>query len=202
MFAYDWIAFFVTFFSTMFLVGELLVRMKGVFALLGIGFITVYFYSYLEPDMFFLMGAMYVLGLTLLIIDGKFVQDGTLGTIGAVIMVLSVSLSAPSWEAGLYSASGVVLGGFSSLIFLKVFPKRQVWGKVTLKDQLSSEMGYNSMNEAYKSLIGKRPKLLRICVLQVRLRWMMRNTVRLQMESGSKKEMQLRWNTLMGRGFS
>ncbi|SDI95100.1 NfeD family protein [Salimicrobium halophilum] len=155
MLAYDWIAFFVTFFGTMFLIGELLVRMKGVFALLGVGFITVYFYSYLEPDMFFLMGAMYVLGLTLLIVDGKFVNDGTLGTIGAVIMVLSVSLSAPSWGAGLYSASGVVLGGFSSLVFLKVFPKRQVWGKVALKDQLSSEMGYNSMNETYKSLIGR-----------------------------------------------
>ncbi|WP_327288011.1 NfeD family protein [Salimicrobium salexigens] len=152
---YDWIAFFITFFSTMFLLGELLVRMKGVFALLGIGFITVYFSSYLEPDMFFLMGAMYLLGLALLIVDGKFVNDGTLGTIGAVIMVLSVSLSAPSWGAGLYSASGVVLGGLSSLVFLKVFPKRQMWSKVALNDQLSSELGYNSMNETYRALIGE-----------------------------------------------
>nr|WP_076556895.1 NfeD family protein [Salimicrobium flavidum] len=155
MLTYDWVAFFITFLSTMFLLGELLVRMKGVFALLGIGFITVYFSSYLEPDMFFLMGAMYILGLALLIVDGKFINDGTLGTIGAVIMILSVSLSAPTWGAGLYSASGVVLGGLSSLVFLKVFPRRKMWSKLALNDQLSSERGYNSMNETYRALIGE-----------------------------------------------
>ncbi|MBN8236648.1 nodulation protein NfeD [Halobacillus kuroshimensis] len=151
----DWIALLITFLGTMFLIGELLVNMRGVFAVLGLGFITVFFSSYLAVDMFIIMMFVYFLGLTLMIIDGKLINDGTLATIGAAAMITAVGFSAPNWTAGLYSVIGVIAGGFSALIFLKVFKRRNMWNKMALNDQMTSEMGYNSMNESYQKLLGK-----------------------------------------------
>ncbi|MGV2622116.1 NfeD family protein [Halobacillus sp. ACCC02827] len=154
MLTYDWVALFITLLGTMFLIGELLVNMRGVFAVLGLGFITVYFSSYLAPEMFVIMMLVYLLGIALIIIDGKVVNDGTLATIGAVTMIIAVGFSAPNWVAGLYSVIGVIIGGAASLVFLKVFKRRDMWTKMTLNDQLTSEMGYNSMNESYSHLVG------------------------------------------------
>ncbi|MGP4061694.1 NfeD family protein [Halobacillus sp. H74] len=155
MFSYDWIALFITLLGTMFLIGELLVNMRGFFALIGFGFITVYFSSYLATDMFIVMMLVYFLGIVLVVIDGKLINDGTLATIGGVTMIIAVGFSAPNWVAGMYSVIGVILGGAASLLFLKVFKRRQMWTKMTLNDQLSSEMGYNSMKETYQFLKGK-----------------------------------------------
>ncbi|QAS54175.1 NfeD family protein [Halobacillus litoralis] len=155
MFSYDWIALFITLLGTMFLIGELLVNMRGFFALIGFGFITVYFSSYLATDMFIVMMLVYFLGIVLVVIDGKLINDGTLATIGGVTMIIAVGFSAPNWVAGMYSVIGVILGGAASLLFLKVFKRRQMWTKMTLNNQLSSEMGYNSMKETYQFLKGK-----------------------------------------------
>ncbi|MYL47944.1 nodulation protein NfeD [Halobacillus litoralis] len=160
MFTYDWIALFITFLGTMFLIGELLVNMRGVFAIIGFGFITVYFSGYLETEMFIVMMLVYFLGIILMIIDGKLLNDGTLAVIGAVTMVIAVGFSAPNWVAGLYSVIGVILGGAASLLFLKVFKHRKMWSKMALNDQLSSEMGYNSMNEKYQYLLDQQGKAL------------------------------------------
>ena len=160
MLAFDWIALFITFLGTMFLIGELLVNMKGIFAIVGFGFITVYFSSYLATDMFIVMMLVYFLGIILMVVDGKLINDGTLATIGAAVMVIAVGFSAPNWVAGLYSVIGVILGGAASLLFLKVFKHRKMWTKITLRDQLSSEMGYNSMKESYQFLVNKKGKAL------------------------------------------
>nr|WP_240795472.1 NfeD family protein [Aquibacillus halophilus] len=141
--------------GTLFLIGELLVNMKGFFGLIGLSFITVYFLSYLDPGMFFVMMSIYFLGLILIIIDGKLLNDGTLATIGAVCMILSVGLSSPNWIAGLYAVIGVIIGGVCSLFFLKVFKRRDMWTKLTLSDQLTSDKGYNTMNKTYSELINK-----------------------------------------------
>ncbi|WP_406944404.1 NfeD family protein [Halobacillus sp. SY10] len=160
MFTYDWIALFITFLGTMFLIGELLVNMRGVFAIIGFGFITVYFSGYLETEMFIVMMLVYFLGIILMIIDGKLLNDGTLAVIGAVTMIIAVGFSAPNWVAGLYSVIGVILGGAASLLFLKVFKNRKMWSKMALNDQLSSEMGYNSMNEKYLYLLEQQGEAL------------------------------------------
>jgi len=158
MFAIEaaWLALFITGFGTMFLFGELLVNMKGIFGVIGLAFITFYFTSYLSISMFLVMIVVYLLSLTLIIIDGKLLNDGTLGTIGAVLMLFTVGFSAPDWVTGTYGVSGVLLGTFGSLMFLKVFPKREMWSKIALVDQLSAEEGYNSMNESYRHLIGEQ----------------------------------------------
>ncbi|KGX85334.1 NfeD family protein [Pontibacillus marinus] len=151
-----WLALLITGFGTMFLFGELLVNMRGIFGVIGLAFITLYFMSYLSVTMFFVMLVIYLVSLTLIIIDGKVINDGSLATLGGVMMLFTVGISAPDWVTGLYGVSGVLLGTFGSLLFLKVFPKRQMWSKIALVDQLSSEQGYNSMNESYRYLEGKQ----------------------------------------------
>ncbi|WP_328700981.1 NfeD family protein [Aquibacillus kalidii] len=152
----DWLSFVMVGLGTLFLIGELLVNTKGIFGVLGLGFITIYFLSYLDPSMFFVMILIYFIGLILIVIDGKLLNDGTLATIGAVCMVVSVSFSSPNWTAGLYAVIGIIIGGSCSLFFLKVFKRRNMWTRLTLMDQLSGEKGYNTMNATYKELIGKQ----------------------------------------------
>ncbi|WP_163526376.1 NfeD family protein [Halobacillus ihumii] len=158
--SYNWVVLLITLFGTMFLIGELLVNMRGLLGLLGLGFITIYFSSYLTFDMFVMMMVVYLFGLILIIIDGKVVNDGTLATIGVAVMIIAVSLTAPNWIAGMYSVIGVLIGGAASLLFLKVFKRRDMWTKITLVDQLSAEMGYNSMKESYAGLVGLTGKAL------------------------------------------
>ncbi|WP_072887693.1 NfeD family protein [Ornithinibacillus halophilus] len=154
IFTYDWIGFVITGLATLFLFGEILVNMRGLFGLLGIGFITVYFTVYLETGSLIIMLILYFIGLLLIIIDGKVLNDGTLATIGVASMIVSVALPAQSFAGGVYAVLGVLIGGGLSFFFLKVFKKRDMWTKITLKDRLTTEAGYNSMNEAYKDLVG------------------------------------------------
>ncbi|MEN2765972.1 NfeD family protein [Ornithinibacillus xuwenensis] len=154
IFSQEWIALVITGLGTLFLIGEVLVNMRGIFALLGIGFITIYFSVYLETDSLILMLAIYFIGIVLIIIDGKVLNDGTLATIGTASMLAAVALPAPSFASGMYAVLGVLLGTGSSLLFLKVFKRREMWNKITLKDQLTSEAGYNSLNEEYRALLN------------------------------------------------
>ena len=155
IFSHDWIGFVITGFATLFLIGEILVNMRGIFALLGIGFITVYFSVFLATDSLLLMLIVYFVGLLLIIVDGKLVNDGTLATIGLASMIIAVALPAPNLTAGVYGVLGVIIGGAASLSFLKVFKRRKMWGKMTLKESLTSEAGYNPLSEEYGSLLGK-----------------------------------------------
>lgn len=139
VFSMDWTGFILTGFATLFLIGELLVNMRGIFGLLGMGFIVVYFAVYLETGSFIFMLIIYLVGILLIMIDGKIINDGTLATIGLACMLLAVALAAPNLFAGMYAIIGVLIGGFSSLLFLKVFKRREMWSKITLKDQLTKE---------------------------------------------------------------
>ncbi|WP_042223442.1 NfeD family protein [Oceanobacillus manasiensis] len=150
---WEWIALVITGFGTLFLIGEVLVNMRGFFGLLGIGFITVYFGAYVDSDSVILMLIIYFIGLLLIIIDGKLLNDGTLATIGLAAMLTAVALPAPNLTSGLYAVLGVLLGSGASFLFLKVFKRRAMWNKLTLKDQLSTEAGYNSINETYSLLV-------------------------------------------------
>ncbi|MGJ9456981.1 NfeD family protein [Oceanobacillus sp. CF4.6] len=155
IFELQWIGFIITFFGTLFLIGEVLVNMRGFFGLLGIGFITVYFAAYVQSGSFILMLIIYFVGLLLIIIDGKVVNDGTLATLGLASMLTAVALAAPDFTSGLYAVLGVLLGSGASFFFLKVFKKREMWTKLALKDQLTKEAGYNSMNMDYELLLGQ-----------------------------------------------
>lgn len=152
----SWLSFFIVGLGTMFLIGELLVNMRGIFAILGIIFITLYFYTYLnEPANFAILLTIYFIGLILILIDGKILNDGTLAVLGLVGMVLSVVIAAPDIYAGLYAVIGIVVGVAVSFSFLKLFKRRNMWSKITLKDRLTKEAGYSSINEEYEELVGK-----------------------------------------------
>ncbi|WP_164216126.1 NfeD family protein [Virgibacillus sp. YIM 98842] len=155
IFDLQWIAVVITGLGTLFLIGEVLVNARGFFALLGIGFITVYFTAYVETGSFILMLIMYFAGLLLIVIDGKLLNDGTLATLGLASMLISVALAAPDLTSGLYAVLGVLVGGAASFLFLKVFKRRNLWDKLTLRDQLTKEAGYNSINETYEQLVSQ-----------------------------------------------
>jgi membrane-bound ClpP family serine protease len=155
VFDLQWIALVITGLGTLFLIGEVLVNMRGFFALLGIGFITVYFTAYVETGSFILMLIIYFVGLLLIVIDGKLLNDGTLATLGLTSMLVSVALAAPDLTSGLYAVLGVLIGGGASFLFLKVFKRRNMWDKITLRFQLTKEAGYNSMNETYEQLVSQ-----------------------------------------------
>lgn len=155
LFDYEWLGLVITFFGTLFLIGEVLVNMRGLFALLGIGFISVYFGAYAGTESVILMIIIYFVGLVLIVVDGKIVNDGTLATIGLVTMLVSVGVAAPNLTSALFAIIGVIVGAACSFFFLKVFKRREMWTKIALKDQLSKEAGYNSMNMEYEKLVGE-----------------------------------------------
>lgn len=156
IFSFQWIGFIITFLGTMFILGEILINMRGIFGILGVGFITVYFSVYLETGSFIIMLIIYFVGLLLIILDGKLINDGTLAMLGLTCMLTSVAISAPTLVVGLYAVIGVLVGGFSSLLFLKVFKHRDMWTKITLKYRLTKEGGYNSLSTEYAELIHQK----------------------------------------------
>lgn len=151
----DWLSLILTGLGTLFLIGEILVNMRGLFGLLGIGFIIIYFSANLEPSSFVIMLIIYFIGLLLIIIDGKLINDGTLAVLGLASMLTAVALAAPNLSAGLYGVIGVLVGSGSSFFFLKVFKQRNMWSKLALKDRLTTEAGYTTMNSDYETLIGE-----------------------------------------------
>ncbi|WP_440895860.1 NfeD family protein [Amphibacillus sp. Q70] len=156
IFTMDWLSFFIVGIGTMLLVGELLVKAKGIFAFLGVSLITLYFYAYLDPSMFFIMAIIYFLGIILIFIDGELINDGTLAGIGAILMIVSVGLSSPNWIVGLYAIIGVVIGAACSFLWLKMLPRRNMWTKIPLIDRLTDDQGYSSINTDYHQLVGQK----------------------------------------------
>src|SRR5699024_11080988 len=104
----NWFPIIITFFGTLFLFGEILVNMRGIFAVLGILIMGFFFTSNVESGSLALMVAIHIIGLLLIIIDGKLINDGTLGTIGLVSVLTAVALAAPNLTAGLYAVIGVL----------------------------------------------------------------------------------------------
>lgn len=151
----SFMSFVIVGLGTMFLIGEVLVNMRGVFALIGISFITVFFYTHIpDVSMIIIMFIIYVIGLLLIVIDGKILNDGTLSTLGIVSMIISVSIAAPDLSSGIYSVIGIVLGTLASLIFLKIFKHRKMWSKIALKDRLTADKGYSTLTDEYTMLEG------------------------------------------------
>src|SRR5690606_5280726 len=118
--------------------------------------ISLSFSVYLETNSLIIMLAVYFIGILLIVLDGKFINDGALSTLGVVSMIISVGLSSPNFVSGTYAVLGVLLGLCFSFLLLRVVKRRRgMWTKLILRYQLSSEEGYNSINEDYKDLINQ-----------------------------------------------
>ncbi|MBU9712103.1 NfeD family protein [Evansella tamaricis] len=147
--------FFVVFIATLFIFGELMVRAKGLFAVLGVVIMAIYFSHHLTATASLWVILLYLIGLALIIFDGKVTTDGTIALFGLLLMVLGLALPAPGLVYGTLVAMALILAAPAAYLFTKVFPPRNMWSKMTLKDKLSSDLGYNSMNESYRELVGK-----------------------------------------------
>lgn len=147
--------FFIVLVGTMFLTAEVLVRGRLFFGLLGLVFIVLYFAAHMEEGKLYWMALLFAIGILLVIIDGKLVGDGTLALIGSVAMLIALAWPSPSILYGVGVSVGFVSGIGLAFIFPKFLPKREVWSRLALKDALTSEKGFNSLNEAYKALEGK-----------------------------------------------
>src|SRR5699024_9983038 len=133
----SFMSFIIVGLGTMFLIGEILVNMRGIFALLGIFLITTFFYTNIpDPNMIIII---YINGLILIVIDGKVFNDRTLTVLGIGSMIASVSITAHNLTSGIYSVIGIIVGALLSLAFLKIFKPRKMWGKIALKDRLTTE---------------------------------------------------------------
>ncbi|SET63105.1 NfeD-like C-terminal, partner-binding [Salinibacillus kushneri] len=151
-------ALMLTFLGFMLLMGEMFVKLRGVSGVLGFGFILLYFQAHLESINILLVAFMFILAIMLIIIDGNITNDGTLSVIAILMMIMIVGLIPSNWVTGGYGITGLILGTCCSFLFLKVFPSRNMWDKITLFDRLTDEAGYNVMNESYEKLIGKKGK--------------------------------------------
>src|SRR5699024_18631 len=123
---------------------------------LGIFLITTFFYTNIpDPNMIIIMFIIYIIGLILIVIDGKVLNDGTLTVLGIGSMIASVSITAPNLTSGIYSVIGIIVGALLSLAFLKIFKTRKMWEKIALKEQITTEAGYTTLTEEYKNLISQ-----------------------------------------------
>src|SRR5699024_7388690 len=103
-------SFIIVGLGTMFLIGEILVNMRGIFL------ITTFFYTNIQdPNMIIIMFITYIIGLILIVIDGKVLNDGTLTVLGIGSMIASVSITAPNLTSGIYSVIGIIVGALLSL---------------------------------------------------------------------------------------
>jgi len=154
---YDWFVFLLVGLGTMALLSEVLTNLRGISAIIGIFVITVYFYFYVSnTSTFILMFIVYFIGLLLIIIDGKLIGDGTLGIFGVLTIFISVAVAAPNFTASLYAIVGVIVGVGLAFLSLKLFPRRNMWKKLTLRDRLTEEKGYSTLSKEYANLKNKQ----------------------------------------------
>ena len=149
------VGFIVVFIATLFIFGELMVRAKGLFSVLGIIIMTLYFSHHIGGADGLWIVVLYLIGLSLIIFDGKVTADGSVAIFGVFFMIAGLAIPSPDWVYGVLVAMSLMLAAPTSYLFTKVFPKRHLWSKMMFKDKLTSEMGYNSMNEDYRDLVGK-----------------------------------------------
>lgn len=147
--------FIIVFIGSLLLFAEVLVKGRFIFGLIGLASISLYFAAHIQAGSAMWMGITFIIGIVFIIIDGKLLGDGTLGGIGLLIMLVSLAFPSPSVIYGIFVIAAFILGAAGAFLFPRYFTRREVWSKLTLKDTLSSEKGYNSLNESYKALVGR-----------------------------------------------
>ena len=152
---YAFIGFIVIFLASLLLFAECLVKTRGFFGIIGVVLFAFYFAHHLPGQSPFTMIALLFLGFIFIILDGKLINNGSVALIGVILMLLACALPTPSVAYGVGVAIAFLLGSSGSLLFLKVFKPREYWFKIALMDQLTSEKGYDSINQEYRGLVGK-----------------------------------------------
>lgn len=137
------------------LVTEFLVKARGIAGVVGIVSLSLYFYS-AEGNVSIWMIGLFIIGLMMMIVDGKFIQDGTMASIGIVFMLVGLVFPTNDLLLGTGVACALVLGILTSFLSLRMLPKRDMWEKLTSRDRFTRETGYSSMNQTYSALVGQK----------------------------------------------
>lgn len=153
--AYPAGGFIVILLASCLLFAELLVKARGLSGIMGGGLFIVYFSYFLTDQASPWIVALLVGGLFLIILDGKLFTTGIIGIFGFALMAIGCALPAPSLLYGMLVGIAFVIGSCGSLLFRKFLPKRDYLEKLTLRDQLTTDKGYISMNTGYNQLVGK-----------------------------------------------
>lgn len=152
-----WGILLLAFIGMALIVTEFLVKTKGIAGVIGLGSLAMYFYGTTgNSDYSSWMLGLFVIGLLLMVVDGKLIQDGTLATVGVVLMLIAMVVPTNDLALGAGVACAVILGLLTSMLSFRIFPKRDMWERMTLRDRLTKEKGYSTINESFTSLVGKR----------------------------------------------
>ena len=138
---------------------EFFVKARGIAGSLGLVSMVLYFTAAVEHLSLWMVG-LFVVGLTMMIVDGKFVQDGTMAAIGVLLML--VGLVMPNGQIPAGDRSGVCVNPRFVVEFavVSLLAEKRYWEKLTLRDRFTSEAGYSSINVTYQSLVGQKGRTL------------------------------------------
>lgn len=154
-----WVAALMVFLAGMLLVTEFLVKARGLAGVAGVALLFLYAWAQAASLHTWSLGLLLV-GLALVILDGKLIQDGTTAGIGVLMMLVGLVLPTGDFLTGSLVGIMWILGLMAGFLSLKVLPRREVWDKVVLKDSLTREQGYSSVNTRFLELIGREGETL------------------------------------------
>ncbi|MFD1426357.1 NfeD family protein [Kroppenstedtia sanguinis] len=154
-----WLAGLIVFFAGMLLVAEFLVKARGLAGVSGVALLCLYAWTQSPSFHSWSLGLLLV-GLALMILDGKLIQDGTIAGIGMLMMLVGLVLPTGDFLTGSLVGILWILGLLAGFLSLKVLPRREVWDRIVLKDSLTREQGYRSVNAKFLELIGREGETL------------------------------------------
>jgi len=144
----------LVFFSAFLLAAEMLAKARGLAGVAGLLLMGWYVSGHWGTTPGWWLAAVLV-GMGLVILDGKLLQDGTLATIGAILVLVGLVIPTGNWLTGTLVAFAWITGLALSPLSLKVLPKRDWLEKIVLKFAMSKETGYSSLNRNYRELVGR-----------------------------------------------
>ncbi|MFC4075692.1 NfeD family protein [Salinithrix halophila] len=149
-----WGAGLLALFAAFFLVSEFLVKARGLAGLAGLTLLVLYTLGQ-NPEWNGWVVALLALGLILVVLDGKLIQDGTLAVIGLLLMLAGLVIPTGDWVTGSVVGLLWIFGIICGFLSLKVLPRRELWDRIVLKSALTRETGYSSVNAKYRDFVGK-----------------------------------------------
>lgn len=155
-----WVAALMVFLAGMLLVTEFLVKARGLAGVAGVALLFLYAWAQAAASLHTWSLGLLLVGLALVILDGKLIQDGTTAGIGVLMMLVGLVLPTGDFLTGSLVGIMWILGLMAGFLSLKVLPRREVWDKVVLKDSLTREQGYSSVNTRFLELIGREGETL------------------------------------------
>ena len=106
---------------------------------------------------------LFLLGIILLSVEIFVPGFGLPGLGGIICLVVSIVLSAPSWEAGVISLVLAIIGTIVLVLFsLKFLTKRKFWDRLVLGTKYKKEEGYIPQSKDLSVYVGKKGEALTI----------------------------------------